>query len=138
MNLEPYMLQFSPRGDDRGWLVAVEGKKEIPFDIKRIFYIYGTQGDTIRGRHANRNSEFVLINVRGACKVLTDDGRGNKREFRLDKPHEGVFIPRMCWKDMFDFSEDSILLCLASEGYDSGEYIRDYEAYCREMRERND
>ena len=135
MNEKPYILQFHPRGDERGWLVAVEGMKEIPFEIKRIFYIFGTQGDAVRGQHANRQSEFVLINVCGECKVRTDNGRGEKEVFLLNKPHEGVFIPRLYWKDMYDFSEGSILLCLASEGYDSTEYIRDYEAYCTEMKE---
>ena len=73
------MLQFHPRGDERGWLVAVEGMKDIPFEIKRIFYIYGTKGDAVRGKHANRRSEFVLINVCGECKVRTDNGYGERR-----------------------------------------------------------
>ena len=134
MNNKPYLLKLPPKGDERGWLVAVEGLKEIPFEIKRIFYIYGTKGDAVRGQPANRRSEFVLINVCGECKVRTDNGCGEKEIFWLNTPHEGLYIPRLCWKDMFDFSEDSILLCLASEGYDSAEYIRDYEAYCEEMK----
>lgn len=134
MNRKPYLMKFQPRGDERGWLVAVESMSDIPFEIKRIFYIYGTQGDTVRGQHANRRSEFVLINVCGECKVRTDNGCGEEDFFILNKPHEGVYIPRFWWKDMYDFSEDSILLCLASEGYDSTEYIRDYNAYCAEMK----
>lgn len=133
MNPKPHVLDFEPRGDECGWLVAVEGGKEIPFEIKRIFYIYGTQGETVRGRHANRRSEFVLINLRGNCCVRTDDGCGQAEVFELDKPHRGVYLPKMCWKDMYGFSEDSILLCLASERYDPSEYVRDYKLYCEEM-----
>jgi dTDP-4-dehydrorhamnose 3,5-epimerase-like enzyme len=123
-----------PRGDERGWLVAVEGMKEIPFDIKRIFYIFGTKGDTVRGCHANRRSEFVLINLCGECTVSTDNGCGEKLIFQLNEPNKGIFIPKMCWKEMYAFSQNSILLCLASELYDPSEYIRDYRAYCDEMR----
>lgn len=130
----PYKVQFSQHGDERGWLVVVEGKKEVPFDIARIFYIYGSDKEVIRGRHANRKSEFVLVSVCGSCKVRTDDGHGHEQVFVLDKPYEGVFIPKMVWKDMYEFSEDSILLCLSSEKYDNSEYIRDYEEFVREMK----
>lgn len=134
MNQQPFYLKFSPHGDERGWLVAVEGRIDIPFDIKRVFYIYGTKGETVRGQHANRRSEFVLVNLRGNCKVQTDDGCGNIEVFQLNEPHKGVYIPKMRWKEMYDFSEDSILLCLASELYDSSEYIRNYRDYCNEIR----
>lgn len=132
---KPYMLQFPQHGDERGWLVVIEGVNDVPFDIKRIFYIYGSDESVIRGRHANRKSEFVLINVCGSCKVKTNDGRGNEDIFILDKPHAGIYIPKLVWKDMYDFSEDSILLCLASEYYDPEEYIRDMDEFLSEMRE---
>lgn len=131
--MKPFLLNFPQRGDERGWLVVAEGNKDVPFEIKRIFYIYGTDPKVVRGQHANRNSEFVLVNVAGSCKVKTRDGRGDDRIFELNKPNMGLFIPRMIWKDMYDFSLDSILLCLASEGYDPEEYIRSYEAFAREM-----
>lgn len=123
------MLEFSQRGDERGYLVVVEGMKDIPFDIKRIFYIYGSDASVIRGQHANIRSEFVLINVSGQCKVKTRDGKGNEADFLLNRPHTGIYLPRLMWKDMYDFSEDSVLLCLASEHYDPDEYIRDYEKF---------
>ena len=100
--------------------------KDIPFEIKRIFYIYGSDSTVIRGQHANKESEFVLINVSGTSKVKVKDGLGNEAVFSLNRPHTGVYIPKMVWKDMYDFSEDSVLLCLASEHYDAQEYIRDY------------
>lgn len=132
---KPYMLQFPQHGDERGWLVVIEGVKDVPFDIKRIFYIYGSDESVIRGRHANRKSEFVLINVCGSCKVKTNDGRGNEDIFVLDKPHAGIYIPKLVWKEMYDFSEDSILLCMASEHYDPEEYIRDMDEFLSEMSE---
>jgi len=124
------MIEFKQNGDDRGKLVVVEGMKDIPFDIKRIFYIYGSDATVIRGQHANRRSEFVLINVCGSSKVRIRDGKKDEI-FVLDKPHTGIYLPKMLWKDMYDFSEDSILLVLASEGYDSSEYIRDFDEYIK-------
>ncbi len=126
---EPRMLNLPQHGDERGWLVVAEGEKDIPFDIKRIFYIYGSDSSVVRGNHANRKSEFFLINVAGSCKVKTKDGLGNEKIFVLDRPHIGVYLASATWKEMYDFSEDSILLCLASEKYDSEEYIRDYDEF---------
>lgn len=124
------LLEFPQNGDERGHLVVVEGNQDIPFDIKRVFYIYGSDPDVVRGRHANYNTEFVLINVSGTSKVRVDDGVSQK-VYNLDRPHIGIYLPKLVWKDMYDFSEDSVLLCLASEHYDANEYIRDYEEYLR-------
>ena len=131
MNVQ--MLEFPQHGDDRGHLVVVEGLKDIPFDIKRVFYIYGSDPDVVRGCHANRKSEFVLINVAGQSKVRTRDGLGNEAVFSINRPHTGLYLPKMIWKDMYDFSPDSVLLVLSSEAYDPGEYIRDYDAFVREV-----
>ena len=125
------MLEFQQRGDERGHLVIVEGQDDIPFDIKRIFYIYGSDSDVVRGQHANKESEFVLINVAGTSKVKVKDGKGNVAVFSLTRPHTGVYLPKMVWKDMYDFSDDSVLLCLASTHYDPNEYIRDYDEFVK-------
>lgn len=127
------LIEFPQMGDARGNLVVIEGKKEIPFDIKRIFYIYGADPSAVRGQHANRNSEFVLININGSSKVRVKDGKGNEEVFILDRPYIGLYIPKMLWKDMYDFSHDAILLVLASEYYDAGEYIRNYEDFEKEV-----
>ncbi|MBR5994350.1 MAG: WxcM-like domain-containing protein [Lachnospiraceae bacterium] len=127
------MLEFQQKGDERGHLVIVEGMNDIPFEIKRIFYIYGSDGDVIRGRHANRESEFVLINVSGTSKVKVCDGKGKEAVYSLDRPHTGIYLPRMIWKEMFDFSSDSVLLCLASTYYNAKEYIRDYDEFVQEV-----
>ena len=123
------LLEFPERGDERGHLVIVEGMLDIPFEIKRVFYIYGSDSDIVRGQHANRKSQFMLINVAGTSKVKVKDGLGNEAVFSLDRPHTGIYLPSMVWKDMYDFSEDSVLLCLSSEHYDASEYIRDYQKF---------
>ena len=129
------MLEFSEKGDDRGHLVIVEGAQDIPFEIKRIFYIYGSDPDVVRGQHANRESEFVLINVAGKSKVKVRDGKGNEAVYSLNRPHTGIYLPKMIWKDMYDFSEDSVLLCVASTHYDAKEYIRNYDEFLKIVNE---
>ena len=133
MNDSVRMLEFPQHGDERGHLVGVEGLTDIPFEIKRIFYIYGSDRDVVRGCHANRRSEFVLINVSGQSKVRVRDGFGNEAVFSINRPHTGLYLPRMIWKDMYDFSRDSVLLVLSNEPYDAREYIRDYDAFVREV-----
>ncbi len=125
-------LQFSDLGDERGKLVVAEGEIDIPFAIQRVFYIYGSDDTVVRGQHANRNSEFVLINVAGSSKVMITDGE-NREIVTLSRPMEGLYIPKMVWKEMYDFSPDSVLLVLASTHYDGSEYIRDYEEYKAEI-----
>ena len=125
-------VDFIQRGDDRGHLVIIEGMKEIPFDIKRVFYIYGSQSDVVRGKHANLKSEFVLINVQGTSKIKVTDGTV-EQIYVLNEPHSGVYLPKMLWKEMYDFSHDAILLVLSNEHYDKSEYISDFEEYKRIM-----
>lgn len=122
------ILQFADLGDERGKLVVIEGGQAIPFDIQRVFYIYESDSTVVRGQHANRESEFVLINVAGQSKVRITDGV-EEMVVSLDKPMMGVYIPKMLWKDMYDFSQDSVLLVLASTHYNGEEYIRDYDEY---------
>ncbi len=125
-------LQFPDLGDERGKLVVAEGDLDVPFPIQRVFYIYGSDDTVVRGQHANRESEFVLINVAGSSKVMITDGE-NREIVELKRPMEGLYIPRMIWKEMYDFSPDSVLLVLASTHYDGAEYIRDFDEYKREI-----
>lgn len=126
------IVQFEDLGDERGKLVVIEGGEAIPFEIQRVFYIYDSDSSVVRGQHANRESEFVLINVAGKSKVRITDG---KEEFvvELNKPMMGIYIPKMIWKDMYGFTSDSVLLVLASTHYDGKEYIRNYDEYLRIM-----
>ncbi len=122
------LMKFNQLGDNRGHLVVIEGCKDIPFEIARIFYIYGSDKEVVRGQHANKDSEFVLINVSGKSKVKIY--YGNSEEIiELNEPHMGVYIPKMVWKEMYDFSEDSVLLVLSNFKYNPDEYIRDYNEY---------
>lgn len=122
------IIDFKDLGDERGKLVVVEGGQDIPFELARVFYIYNSDSTVVRGQHANRDSEFVLINVAGKSRVKITD---TNEEFcvELNRPMMGVYIPKMIWKEMYDFSEDSVLLVLASTHYNGDEYIRDYEEY---------
>ncbi len=128
------VLEFADFGDERGNLVVIEGGyQDIPFDIKRVFYIYGSDPTVIRGQHANRKTKFLLINVSGQSKVKVDNGHEQKI-IALDKPKMGLYLDTMVWKDMYDFSPDSTLLVLCSEHYDGSEYIRDYHAFLQEVK----
>lgn len=127
------ILHFGDLGDDRGKLVVIEGAQAIPFEIKRVFYIYDSDSTVIRGQHANRESEFVLINVAGKSKVRITDGK-EEIIVELGEPMMGVYIPKMIWKDMYDFSKDSVLLVLASTHYDGTEYIRNFADYQKMMK----
>jgi len=124
------LIEFRENTNSQGKLVAIEGSKDIPFDIKRVFYIYGASRYAVRGCHANKQSEFVLINVCGSSKVKVKSNQF-ERVYIMDKPYIGLYLPKMIWKEMYDFSPDSLLLVLASEYYDKSEYINDFEDYIR-------
>lgn len=128
------LIEFVDLGDERGNLVVIEGEGiHIPFDIKRVFYIYGSDAEVVRGQHANRETEFLLVNVGGTSKVRIDNGYEQK-VIELNRPRMGLYLAPMVWKDMYDFSPDSILLVLASRHYDPNEYIRDYGKYLEEIK----
>lgn len=126
MNVEWFYAQ--QHGDARGQLVALEEKKEIPFDIKRVYYIYDTLEGVRRGFHAHKELKQLMICIHGSCKVLLDNGK-EKEIVNLDEPHKGIFIQSNMWREMYDFSSDAVLLVLASEVYDESDYIRDYDKF---------
>ena len=126
MQITTYNFQI--HGDDRGQLVAVEEAKDIPFTIKRVYYLFDTVEGVRRGYHAHKKLEQILICVHGSCKVLLDDG-SDRRAVELSRPDEGLYISCDTWREMFDFSSDAVLLVLASELYDESDYIRDYDDF---------
>lgn len=136
MDKEKYrVIEFKEYGDERGNLVVAEGSGfDVPFDIRRVFYMYGSDPDIKRGNHANKYTKFVLINVAGTSKVLVDDGF-KQEVIVLDKPRMGLYLGPMVWKEMYDFSPDSVLLVLASEHYIESEYIRDYNDFLKMVRD---
>lgn len=121
-------FEFCVHGDDRGQLVAVEAMKDVPFEVKRVYYLYDTVQGVRRGFHAHKNLEQVLICVHGSCKVLLDNG-SETSDVVLDKPYEGLYIANNIWREMYDFSPDAVLLVLASQLYDESDYIRDYDEF---------
>lgn len=120
--------QFQQHGDDRGSLVALEAYRDIPFDIKRVYYMYDTKDKVIRGRHAHRTLEQILICIHGSCKIMLDNG-ADKKVVYMERPYEGLYIPNNMWREMYDFSEDAVLLVMASEIYKEDDYIRDYNEF---------
>ena len=121
---------FQQHGDDRGMLVALEEYKDIPFEIKRVYYMYDTKKNVHRGFHAHKSLEQILICIHGSCKVLLDNGT-EKKIVSLEKPYEGLYIANNMWREMYDFSEDAVLMVLASEYYKEEDYIRDYNEVLR-------
>ena len=116
------LVDFQPRGDHRGMLVVAEAYKEVPFEIKRIFYMYGTGPDVVRGKHSNRHSQFMMICLQGSVDIHIDDGT-HKETLTLSGPNHGLYMDANVWKEMFNFSPDALLLVLASTLYDPTEYI---------------
>ena len=119
---------FQVHSDERGQLIAMEEFKEIPFRIKRVYYLYDTGVGVTRGYHAHNSLPQVLVCVHGSCRIRLDDGR-EQAIVALDDPAEGLLVTNVMWREMFDFSPDAVLLVLASELYDEKDYIRDYEEF---------
>lgn len=128
MQVVKYM--FQPHGDDRGMLVSLEEFNDIPFRIKRVYYLYDTIDGVVRGHHAHKSLKQILVCIHGSCKVKMDNGRETKI-VPLEKPYEGLFIDNNIWREMYDFSPDAVLLVLASEIYNEEDYIRNYEDFLK-------
>ena len=125
--------EFNVLGDYRGQLVALEENRNIPFDLKRVFYIFGTQEGVFRGNHSHYKTKQFLVAVNGSCKVTLDDGY-NKETFNLNKPNLGLFQDALIWGTMHDFSSDCVLMVLANEYYDASDYITDYDKFLKEVK----
>ena len=127
-------IHFPPLGDERGSLVALETGKTVPFDIKRVYYIFATQKDVARGFHAHKDLKQIVVCVTGKCRMILDDSKV-RQEIWLDSPTKGLLISDLVWREMHDFSEDCVLLVLASEHYDESDYIRHYEDFIKIARD---
>jgi len=128
MQVVKYM--FQPHGDERGMLVALEEIKDIPFRIKRVYYMYDTAKNVIRGKHAHKKLQQILFCVNGSCKIMLDNGY-EKKEVQLEKPYEGLYVASNMWREMYDFAPGTVLIVLASDMYDENDYIRDYDAFLK-------
>ncbi len=126
--IDAQILEFNVMGDERGQLIALEEDMNIPFELKRVFYIYNTVGAIRRGNHANRYSRQILVSTSGSCKIHLDNGV-ETMEVELDKPNKGLFIANNVWREMYDFSDDCVLMVLSNKLYDPDEYIRDHDVF---------
>ena len=133
--MEIIKYRFQRHGDERGMLVALEDSTDIPFAVKRVYYMYDTKEGVRRGFHAHKSLEQILISVHGSCKIHLDNGN-ETAEVLLDKPYEGLYVGSNMWREMYDFSPDAVLMVLASEYYEEDDYIRDYEQFLHSVGKR--
>jgi dTDP-4-dehydrorhamnose 3,5-epimerase-like enzyme len=126
------LIDFKMLGDERGQLTVLEGNKNIPFEIKRVYYLTGTQPGVARGFHAHKALEQIAVCVSGKCRMLLDDGV-RKEETWLDSPTKAIRLERMVWHEMHEFTEDCVLLVLASDYYDEADYIRSYPDFLEQV-----
>ncbi len=131
MDIQP--IPLTSHGDSRGMLVALEQERNVPFEIRRVYYLFATTQDVHRGRHAHRHLNQLAVAVRGSVTFLLDDGTG-PCEVVLDDPTKGLLLGSMVWRDLYDFSDDCVLMVLADQHYDSADYITDYDEFLREVR----
>ncbi|CAD5354667.1 TPA: WxcM-like domain-containing protein [Citrobacter freundii] len=124
------LIPLQKHGDDRGSLVALEEENNIPFSIKRVYYIFDTKEGVRRGFHAHKELKQVAIAVKGSCRFLLDDGT-ERIEVVLDNPAQGLLIESYIWREMYDFSSDCVLMILANSHYDEKDYIRDYDDFLK-------
>lgn len=124
-------IPLETHGDDRGSLIALEKGHNLPFDVKRVYYIFGTQEGVSRGFHAHRQLKQLLIAVSGSCRIHCeyDD---KTEDYVLNSPDKGLLIDGFVWREMHDFTPDCVLLVLASEYYNEADYIRDYDVFKKE------
>ena len=123
-------ISFTPHGDARGQLIALESMSaEVPFDVKRVYYIFDTTPGTVRGKHAHKELRQVLICLSGACTIECEMPNGSRSVHRLDWPDKGLLIEGLVWREMKEFSKDAVLMVLASEHYDEADYIREYQVF---------
>ena len=127
------IVDFKTLGDERGSLIAIEQGYNTPFEIKRVYYIFDTKKDVERGFHAHINLKQMAIVVKGSCTFVLDNGK-TREEIKLNNPNQGLFIEGLIWREMKDFSQDCVLLVLASEYYDESDYIRDYDFFLKRVK----
>lgn len=124
----PQMIELSTFKDDRGKLSVIESREGIPFDVQRVYYLYDVPPDAIRGNHAHKRLQQLMIAVSGSLDVLVETSAG-REQFRLDSPGEGLYIPRMTWRELSNFTEGTVCMVLASHKYDESDYIHEYETF---------
>jgi len=128
MQATPHLIDIPVVHDKRGNLSVVEGKQSVPFNIKRIYYLYDVPGGTKRGGHAHRKLEQLIIAASGSFTVVLHNGK-KKERYTLNRPNIGLYIPKMTWREIENFSSGAVCLVLASEHYDESDYIRNFKEF---------
>ncbi|RPH28137.1 WxcM-like domain-containing protein [Buttiauxella warmboldiae] len=131
--MEINFIPLQIHGDERGSLIALEESNNIPFAIKRVYYIFNTGKNIRRGLHAHKNLKQIAIAICGSCDFLLDNG-SERVEIKLDDPTKGLLIDSCIWREMYNFSEDCILMVLANAIYEEADYIRDYNTFLNEVK----
>lgn len=126
------LIDLPSLGDSRGSMISIEEERNVPFKIKRVYYIYGTESHTSRGFHAHKALQQLAVCVAGKCRMVLDDG-SSKESVWLDSPSKALLIGNNIWREMHEFSPDCVLLVMASEYYDEADYIRDYSSFLTEI-----
>ncbi len=126
------LIDFKINGDDRGSLIALEENHNVPFDVKRVYYIFDTKERVRRGFHAHKSLKQLAICVSGSCKFLLDDGT-IKRDVTLNSPQHGLYIEGLIWREMYDFSANCVLMVLANDYYNEHDYIKNYDKFIEEV-----
>lgn len=131
MTANTALISLQVHGDDRGSLIALENGHNLPFDVKRVYYIYGTKAGVSRGFHAHKKLKQLLIAVSGYVTIKCEYG-AEVREYALKSPDEGLLIEGLVWREMHDFSSDCVLMVLADDYYNENDYVRDYKEFLKE------
>lgn len=125
---KPQLLQIPVVHDPRGNLSVVEGGEFVPFDVKRVYYLYDVPGGAVRGGHAHKKLRQLIIAASGSFDVVLDDGRERKK-IALNRSYYGLYIPVMTWREIENFSSGAVCVVLASEHYDAADYLYDYDEF---------
>lgn len=128
------IIDFTVHGDYNGSLIALERGVDIPFEIQRVYYIWGTKFDVIRGKHAHLHLEQIIICLSGSCEFTLDNGLGLREKIILDSPCKGLHISSMVWREFTKFSADCVILVIASLPYIDSDYIRSYQEFIRKVK----
>lgn len=126
------LIDLKVNGNDTGKLISIESERNLPFECKRVFYIYSVKDDVKRGLHANRNSRFAFVCLSGSVHIYSHDGK-NEYDHLLDEPSKMLVMNNMVWKEMYDFSEDAVLMVLSDCLYNVSEYIYDFDEFLSEV-----
>ena len=132
MATRPQIVSFEPKGDEKGYLIVLENNKDVPFDVKRSYFIYGTRKGIVRGRHAHRKLKQLLVCVSGSVDIYCEY-QDKKETYKLDNPAKGLLLEGLIWHEMLNFSDNAVLMVWADDYYDEADYVRNYEEFLKEV-----